>query len=208
VDNSQIVLVVKHIACEPPGLIGEALAVRGLRLQTIESHRGEPVPAAPEGHAGLVIMGGPMGVYESDRYPFLAAEMRLIEQFLKAQLPVIGVCLGSQLLAHVLGSDVSPGPQKELGWLPIEPTPEAKIDPLFQHLGGPLTVRHWHGDRFDLPAGAVHLASSASRRCRRSGTGSLLAGFSATLDSPRRSSPTGRLPSRERRPRRATTSRG
>ena len=158
--NDNAVLVLKHLSCEPPGLIGEALAARGLRFRMIESPLGEPVPIAPAGHAALVVTGGPMGVCDGDRCPFLRAEAALIERFLQARLPVLGVCLGNQLLAHVLGSEVTPGPKKELGWLPIHSTPEGNADPLFRHVGESLTVTHWHGDRFDLPSGAVHLASS------------------------------------------------
>lgn len=112
----------------------------------------------------LVIMGGPMGVYESDRYPFLLEEVRLIRESLEREIPVLGICLGAQLLAEAGGGRVYPGPTKEIGWFPIRRTPEASSDPLLGHLPSPSMVFHWHGDTFDLPPGSVWLASSEKYR--------------------------------------------
>jgi GMP synthase-like glutamine amidotransferase len=105
-------------------------------------------------------MGGPMGVYEVDRHPFLRQEIKAIRRFIDAGKPVLGVCLGAQLTAAALGADVYPNKKKEIGWYPIDLTPEGKKDPLFADFNKRETVFQWHGDTFDLPPGAVPLAES------------------------------------------------
>ncbi|HXQ29181.1 MAG TPA: gamma-glutamyl-gamma-aminobutyrate hydrolase family protein [Gemmatimonadales bacterium] len=156
------VLVVQHVEPETTGAIGAALTGAGLRARTVRVYAGDAVPRRLE-HAGLVVMGGPMGVYEQDRYPHLRDEIALIEDALAHQAPVLGVCLGSQLLAAALGARVYPGPQKELGWYPLEWLPDARRDPLFHPIAAQsLMAFHWHGDRFDAPQGARVLARSAA----------------------------------------------
>jgi GMP synthase-like glutamine amidotransferase len=111
-------------------------------------------------------MGGPMGVYEADRHPFLTQEMRLIERALRADVPVLGVCLGSQLLASVLGAHVARASAKEIGFLPVELSASAGRDRIFSGVRSPLVPCHWHGDVFTLPTGAVALARSQRTRCQ------------------------------------------
>lgn len=164
--RTMTVCSLQHVACETPGLIAEVLASRGLRLETIRPFLGEPVPPSLEGYDGLVVMGGPMGVYEQARYPFLTAEIRLIEQALRLDKPVLGVCLGSQLLASALGAPVTRGPRQEIGWFPVTLTPEAAGLAAWQQVPSSFTALHWHGDVFTLPAGAVPLASSALTPCQ------------------------------------------
>ena len=105
-------------------------------------------------------MGGPESVYQLDRYPYLRAEIALIENALKAGRPVLGVCLGSQLLAAALGANVRRAAHKEIGWYPVTLRPEAKDDRVLRGLPEKFVACHWHSDIFDLPAGAVALASS------------------------------------------------
>jgi GMP synthase (glutamine-hydrolysing) len=152
--------VVQHTACETLGTIADALEAEALAWQYVRVFEGKPIPAEIGDAGGLIVMGGPMGVYEQDRYPHLKDELRLIESALKAEKPVLGVCLGSQLLAAVLGANVSKGPRREIGWYPIRLSETAPPDPLWSGVPRDLTVLHWHGDVFDLPAGAVNLASS------------------------------------------------
>jgi GMP synthase-like glutamine amidotransferase len=110
--------------------------------------------------AGLVVMGGPMNVDEVQRYPFLAAEVEWIDQALEQQLPMLGICLGSQLLAKAAGARVYPNGIKEIGWYALETLPATADDRLFAGCQATETVFQWHGDTFDLPVGAVHLARS------------------------------------------------
>ncbi len=150
-------LVIQHIDVEGPGLIADALAAHGVGLRVVRPFAGEPVPGTCDADA-LIVMGGPMGVYETDAHPYLRDEMRLIEAALRARRPMLGTCLGSQLLAAVLGARVHPGARKEIGWLPVDLEDDG--DHLFAGLPRRFTPLHWHGDVFDLPAGAVHLARS------------------------------------------------
>ena len=152
--------VIQHHPVENLGRIADALAASALAWQYVRSFAGQPVPKDMKGAGGLIVMGGPMGVYDQDRYPFLSDELRLIEAALKDGKPVLGVCLGSQLLAAVLGAKVVKGPGKEIGWYPVRLLPGARDDRLFGTAPDSFTALHWHGDVFDLPAGAVALASS------------------------------------------------
>jgi GMP synthase (glutamine-hydrolysing) len=160
------VLVVQHAEVEEPGTIADVLSSAGYSIQPVLAFAGQPVPRNIKDSEGLVVMGGPMGVYERDRHPYLQDEMHLIENALGAGKPVLGICLGSQLLAAALGADIRRGRDKEIGWYPVMLTEEAKDDPLLAGVSQPFVALHWHGDVFDLPHGAVHLASSALTECQ------------------------------------------
>lgn len=153
-------LAVQHVAVEPPNLIASALQAEGIGLDVVRSDRGEPVPMDVERFSAVIVMGGPMSVADAGRLEHLRHEMRLVESALEREIPVLGVCLGSQILAHVLGSRVAPAGFLELGWLPVSLTPDAARDPLLGACPPRFTALHWHGDAFDLPREAVHLARS------------------------------------------------
>ena len=138
----------------------DALRGHQVKFSYIQTHAGIPVPGEMAGQAGLIVMGGPMGVYEKAKYSFLRDETRLIEGALKLGRPVLGVCLGSQLLAAVLGAEVKKGERKELGWHPVTLTESAAQDTLFAGVTNEFWPFHWHGDVFSLPRQAVGLASS------------------------------------------------
>jgi GMP synthase-like glutamine amidotransferase len=108
----------------------------------------------------LIILGGPMGIYEEDKYPWLKEEKKFIAQAIQKNKKVVGICLGSQLIAEVLGARVYKNKEKEIGWFEIEMTEEAKTNKFFKDIPSPLYVFHWHGDTFDLPEGATHIAQS------------------------------------------------
>ncbi len=156
----ETVTVLQHVGCEPPGLIERALDAAGVRVRRVRCFAGEPVPTEMGKAAGLVVMGGPMGVYERAAYPFLDHGKGLIEDALSLGRPVLGTCLGSQLLASVLGARVEPGEQTEIGWFEVQLADEARRDALFAGAPPAFTALHWHGDVFHLPAGAVRLAGS------------------------------------------------
>jgi len=153
------VLVLQHIACEPPGVFEDVLHERGADLHRVELDEGEPLPDWREFDA-IVAMGGPMSVNDEATLPWLAEEKRSIGEAVRAGTPFWGVCLGVQLLAASLGARVYPGPEPEVGLLPVELTAEGKTDPVFAGLESGLATLQWHGDTFDLPEGAVRLARS------------------------------------------------
>ncbi len=153
-------LVIQHAEAEGPGLLAAPCVEAGLELQLLRTDRGETVPPLPDGYAGVIVMGGPMGVHEADRHPHLAAEINLLTEALRRRLPVLGICLGAQLLAAAAGARVRPGPRREIGWAPIARSDAGRADPLLAELPDGAVVFHWHGDSFDLPDGATLLASS------------------------------------------------
>lgn len=154
---SSRVLVLKHVPWEGPHRIALALERAGLEVDTRCVLSGDQLPAHAE-VAGAVVMGGPMNVDQVDTYPGLTAERDWIAAAHKLGMPLLGVCLGSQLIARALGSAVWPGDRPELGWKQI--TVMAADDRLLGHLAPSCEVLHWHGDVFDLPPGAQLLASS------------------------------------------------
>jgi GMP synthase (glutamine-hydrolysing) len=130
-------------------------------LSSTKFFANEPLPD-PRDLDWLIVLGGNMNVYETDRFPWLTAEKRFMERVLKLDKPILGICLGSQLLAEVLGATVRHNHCKEIGWFPVELTEEAGSSPLFGGLPKKFPGFHWHGDTFDLPQGAVHMARSAA----------------------------------------------
>ncbi|MBI5344964.1 MAG: gamma-glutamyl-gamma-aminobutyrate hydrolase family protein [Deltaproteobacteria bacterium] len=154
-------LVIQHVQHEGLGAIGQALAEFGIEPDIFKIYKGMAVPGSiSPGVSALIVMGGPMGVYEDDVYPFIKDELKLIESALKEELPVLGVCLGSQLLAKAGGADVYKGKAKEIGWYKLSLTDEGERDKLLLGLPPEMMVFQWHGDTFDVPGNGVNLASS------------------------------------------------
>ncbi|MFN3479827.1 MAG: type 1 glutamine amidotransferase [Thermodesulfovibrionales bacterium] len=155
------VLIVKNIEIEGPGTIEDYLRDIKAPYQIINLSDGVKAPDLSN-FTHLVIMGGPMAVYEMENYPFLKEEARLIERAVKSGLHLLGICLGAQMIAHVLGARVYPGGVKEIGWYEVSLTEEGKRDQVMSQLSdnGKATVFQWHGDTFDIPDGAIRLASS------------------------------------------------
>lgn len=154
------VAVIRHVAFEDLGILAELFDARGWDVTYVEA----PVadwsgfdPLAPD---LLVVLGGPIGVYEDDLYPFLKLELAALEQRLKADKPTLGICLGAQLIAGALGARVYPNREKEIGWSPLILT-AAGYKSVVRHVGAEYTFMfHWHGDTFDLPKDATLLAGT------------------------------------------------
>lgn len=156
------VLVFQHVAHEILGTLNPLLKARGLRVRYVNFDRNPDEKPSIEKYDGLIVLGGQMGVYEADKYTHIKVEMQLIEQALKKQIPVLGICLGAQILAHVLGASVRKSPTKEVGWHDIDLTTEGTQDPLLGHFKTREKIFQMHGDTFDIPKSAVHLASSTA----------------------------------------------
>jgi GMP synthase-like glutamine amidotransferase len=154
------VLVLQHIACEPPGVYEELLLGRGASITRVELDEQQPIPARP--FDAIVAMGGPMSVNDEREHPWLVEEKRLIREAVSAGVPFWGACLGVQLLASALGARVYPGPTPEVGLLSVTLTPEGREDPVTGVLPSEVLTFQWHGDTFDLPEGATRLAGSAA----------------------------------------------
>jgi len=152
-------IAVRHVAFEDLGLLGPLLAARGLAPDYREAGIDDLATLVPGDGDLLIVLGGPIGADEDARYPFLRDALGLIERCLARSVPVLGICLGAQLLARVLGARVTRGAAKEIGFGPIRLTPEGTASPL-RHLGPDPRVLHWHGDVFELPAGARRLAAT------------------------------------------------
>jgi GMP synthase (glutamine-hydrolysing) len=152
-------LVLQHIRCEPPGIFTDVLRQHGIRIETAELDEGDTLPDWRDFDL-LVVMGGPMGAGDEADHPWLADEKRWIAAAVRAGMPYLGVCLGSQLLAASLGAPVGPGAAPEVGVLPVSLTAEGRADPVLSALGEQFAALQWHGDTFGIPDGAVCLAAS------------------------------------------------
>jgi GMP synthase (glutamine-hydrolysing) len=155
-DERPTLLAIQHVPWEGPHRILDACGA--LRVKTVKPLAGQALPDHDE-VAGALVMGGPMNVDETDRHPALASEREWLAEAVAREMPVLGICLGAQLLARALGAEVRPGPRPELGFAPVEiGDPE---DPVLGGLAPGAEVLHWHGDVFDLPEGAEPLAWSS-----------------------------------------------
>lgn len=154
-DERPTLLAIQHVPWEGPHRILDACGA--LHVHTVKPLAGQPLPAHEE-VAGAVVMGGPMNVDEVGRFPALAAEREWLAEALRRQLPLLGVCLGAQLLARALGAEVRPGEGPEIGFAPVAVSDPG--DPVLGGLAPSTEVLHWHGDVFDLPDGAQPLAST------------------------------------------------
>ncbi len=150
---------VRHVAFEGLGNIQKWAEERGFEITGTHLDQGEPFPDLTSFDL-LVVMGGPMGVNDEDKYPWLVQEKAFILETINACKTVVGVCLGAQLIASVLGGVVYPGPEKEIGWFPIELTVKGGQYEIFPPTSDQFMAFHWHGDTFTIPSGAWVLASS------------------------------------------------
>jgi GMP synthase (glutamine-hydrolysing) len=156
-------VAITHVAFEDPGSLSEVLRERGFALQMLDICTADRQALEVLNPDLLVVMGGPIGAYETEVYPFLSGEIALLRRRLQARLPTLGICLGAQLMAAALGAAVYAGGNgKEIGWAPLSAGRDVAACPALEELlASEVNVLHWHGDTFDLPAGASHLAATA-----------------------------------------------
>jgi len=153
------VLIIKHVAIEGPGLIEDCLKGERIPYQIINLESGIHLPKLDD-FSAVVILGGPMNVYEEDRYPFLREEDNFIKESIQRGKNVLGICLGAQLIAKALGAKVTKALVKEIGWFDISLTGEGLHDPLFSRLPETFSVFQWHEDTFNIPSAGRLIATS------------------------------------------------
>jgi GMP synthase (glutamine-hydrolysing) len=155
-------LVINHVAFEDLGSLETELTQSGCKIEVIDACSADLRAIDAVDSDLMVVLGGPVGVYEHQTYPFLKVEIELLRRRLAAKRPTLGICLGAQLMAAALGASVYPGTKgRELGWAPIRAASDQGVPPWFDaFLLGDLRVLHWHGDTFDLPAGSTRLAGT------------------------------------------------
>ncbi len=152
-------LAIRHVHFEDLGTIGPVLEAHGYSVAYADAGIDDLAAIDEAGQDLLIVLGGPIGAYEEAIYPFLEDELVLIARRLESGRPILGLCLGAQLMARAMGADVRPGPAKEIGWAPVTLTDAGLAGPL-KHLGSD-PVLHWHGDALTLPEGAERLAATA-----------------------------------------------
>ncbi len=156
------ILVFQHVAAEPLGTLDPLIRRRGHRIRFVNFEREPDAAPSIDRYKGLIVLGGPMNVDQQGQFPHLKTELRVIEQALAQKKPVLGICLGAQLLAHALGAGVGRNPVPEIGWYQLNTTPSGDSDNVVGELAPGARVFQWHSCRFDIPDGAVHLAATDS----------------------------------------------
>ena len=154
------VLLIQHEAFDPFGTLDPLLKREGIRIRYINFAREPDARPSLDPYDALILMGGEMAVYESHLYEHIRVEMKLVEEALKRDIPVFGICLGAQIVAHVLGAKVALHPVREMGWHPVRLTSAGRVDPVLGHFGSEEFVFQSHQDSFEIPSGAEHLAES------------------------------------------------
>jgi GMP synthase (glutamine-hydrolysing) len=178
-------LVFQHVAAEPLGTLDALIRARGHRVRFHNFHRQPDAEPRIERYRGLIVLGGPMNVEDQHRLPHLRTELRTIEQALKEEKPVLGICLGAQLLAHVLGAPVRRHVQHEIGWYDLQTTTAGRSDPVLGVLGERAPVFQWHSRTFDLPHGAEQLARTETCEQQAFRFGAKAYGFQFHLEADR-----------------------
>jgi GMP synthase-like glutamine amidotransferase len=155
-----MILIIKHIDIEGPGSIEEFFSNTAWTIQTINLANKEKLPDKLDDIEAIIVLGGPMNVYEADKYPFLIDEDIFLKKALKKEIPVLGICLGAQILAKACGAKVRKAKEKEIGWYKARLTPQGLTDPLFAGLKEEFDCFQWHEDTFDIPEQGRLLATS------------------------------------------------
>ena len=167
----------QHMAAEGPGRVADWAIARGYTLTSTQWFAPAPALPRPAEVDLLVVLGGAMSVHDEAAFPWLLTEKDCLQAAIAAGTPVLGICLGSQLLAQILGAEVTPNPQPEVGFFLVQLTDGIRQQPGFRHVSGAFTALHWHFDAFTLPPGAVAVGSSAATRCQGFALGNRLVGL-------------------------------
>ncbi|MEK0083832.1 type 1 glutamine amidotransferase [Benzoatithermus flavus] len=179
------ILVFQHHSTSPAGLVGERMAARGAMVTTLDAQAGVAIPQDAGSHDGIVILGGAVSAYADDRCPHFPALLDLARRFADERRPVLGICLGAQLLARAWGAAVHLGGAHEFGLVPLRPTPAADADPLLAGMGGPVWAMQWHDDTFDLPRGATLLLTGETCRHQAFRVAEIVHGFQCHFETDR-----------------------
>jgi GMP synthase (glutamine-hydrolysing) len=150
-------LVLQNDPASPPGAVAERLAAHGAELEVRRAVHGDQLPSSPAGYAGAIVLGGVMSANDDDKYPALAPMRQLLCEFHAADKPVLGICLGAQILARCFGGEVRRHSEFEFGHTPLQFTADGRRDPLLAGLPNPQWIMQCHGDTFDVPAAGVTL---------------------------------------------------
>lgn len=156
------ILVFQHVAAEPLGTLDALIRQRGHRVKFVNFERQPDARPKLDRYSGLIVLGGPMNVEDRATRTHLQTEIELIGEALAQDKPVLGICLGAQLLAHALGAEVRRHHVSEIGWYDLDVTDAGRGDRVLAPLGALAPVFQWHGYTFDLPAGVAHLASTST----------------------------------------------
>ena len=175
-------LVFQHVPHEILGTLNPLLKRSGFRIRYVNFARHPDAEPSLNGYDGLVVLGGPMSVNDTGRLAHLTIEMKLIEAAMKKNLPVLGICLGAQLIAKTLGADVYANKEKEIGWYDVSPTDHAQNDPLLMIFQTTEKIFQWHGETFDIPKSTRHLAFSSLCANQAFGYGNNVYGFQFHLE--------------------------
>lgn len=154
------IYIIQHVENEGPGIIEEVLESHNIEKKIIKLYEGDNLPSDINENTGLIILGGPMNVYEEREFHFLKDENEFLKSAIIKNIPILGICLGAQLISKALGVRVYKAQEKEIGWYSIQSESETYKDPLCKNLPANLEVFQWHGDTFDLPYGSVRLYHS------------------------------------------------
>ena len=155
-----MILLIKHIGIEGPGIIAEFFGNTAWQVETVELEKGDKFPEVYSAIEAVIVLGGPMNVYEEDKFPFLKAEDAFIKKAIKQEIPILGICLGAQLLAKACGARISRAEHNEIGWYKVSLTEQGRQDALFRNINNELDILQWHNDTFQLPERAELLVTS------------------------------------------------
>ena len=159
--RSKSVLFIQHGDSDRPGLFADALEREGVDVRIARPDKGEILPGNARGFDGLALGGGAQSACQTEKFPYLKTELALVRDAVHRDMPVLGLCLGGQLIAAALGAAVRRAPQREIGFFPVALMPAAGQDPIWRDVPATFATAHWHGDIFDIPDGGTLLASSA-----------------------------------------------